>query len=75
MIYHTKMCLDEGCEEEEVLEAVAVSAAFGGGAVMSQAVTLVLESLSEFGFFGSKTHTLIMFVLVRNAWGKLSGGK
>ncbi|KMK77590.1 carboxymuconolactone decarboxylase family protein [Alkalihalobacillus pseudalcaliphilus] len=48
MIYHTKMCLDEGCEEEEVLEAVAVSAAFGGGAVMSQAVTLVLESLSEF---------------------------
>ncbi|WP_413378598.1 carboxymuconolactone decarboxylase family protein [Alkalihalobacillus sp. 1P02AB] len=48
MIYHTKGCLDEGCKEEEVLEAIAVTAAFGGGAAMSQAVTLVLEALSEF---------------------------
>jgi AhpD family alkylhydroperoxidase len=47
IIYHTKGCLDQGCSEEEILEAVGVTAAFGGGASMSQAVTLVQESMEE----------------------------
>lgn len=47
IIYHTKGCLDQGCSEEEILEAVGVTAAFGGGAAMSQAVTLVQESIKD----------------------------
>jgi AhpD family alkylhydroperoxidase len=47
IIYHTKGCLDQGCSEQEILEAVGVTAAFGGGAAMSQAVTLVQECMSE----------------------------
>lgn len=47
IIYHTKGCLDEGCSEDEILETVGVTAAFGGGAAMSQAVTLVQEAISE----------------------------
>jgi AhpD family alkylhydroperoxidase len=47
IIYHTKGCLDQGASEEEILEAVGVSAAFGGGAAMSQAVTLVQECITE----------------------------
>ncbi|EMI9089555.1 carboxymuconolactone decarboxylase [Bacillus sp. AW] len=46
-IYHTKGCLDQGCSDKEILEACGVSAAFAGGAAMSQAVTLVQECLSE----------------------------
>ncbi len=49
IIYHTKGCLDQGCSEQEILEAVDVTAAFGGGAVMSQAVTLVQECIGELG--------------------------
>ncbi|WP_017726359.1 carboxymuconolactone decarboxylase family protein [Halalkalibacterium ligniniphilum] len=49
MIYHTKGCLDQQCTEGEILEAIGVAAAFGGGAVMSQVVTLVQEALDEFG--------------------------
>ncbi|MCM3714006.1 carboxymuconolactone decarboxylase family protein [Halalkalibacter oceani] len=47
IIYHTKGCLDQGCEEEEILEAVGVTAAFGGGAALSQAVTLVQETIRD----------------------------
>ncbi|MFZ4450850.1 carboxymuconolactone decarboxylase family protein [Salibacterium aidingense] len=47
IIYHTKGCLDEGCTEKEILETLGVSAAFGGGAAMSQAVTLVQEAINE----------------------------
>ncbi len=47
IIYHTKGCLDQGATEEEILEAVGVTAAFGGGAAMSQAVTLVQECMTE----------------------------
>jgi AhpD family alkylhydroperoxidase len=47
MIYHTKGCLDQGASEEEILEAIGVTAAFGGGAAMSQAVTLVQECITE----------------------------
>ncbi len=49
MIYHTKGCLDQGCTEQEILEAVAVSAAFGGGAALSQGVTVVRDCMKEFG--------------------------
>ena len=48
IIYHIKGCLDCGASEEEILEAVGVTAAFGGGAAMSQAVTLVLQAREEF---------------------------
>lgn len=47
IIYHTKGCLDQGCQEQEILEAVGVAAAFGGGASMSQGVTLVQECIRE----------------------------
>ncbi|KZZ83214.1 MULTISPECIES: carboxymuconolactone decarboxylase family protein [Bacillaceae] len=47
IIYHTKGCLDQGATEQEILEAVGVTAAFGGGAAMSQAVTLVQECMTE----------------------------
>lgn len=47
IIYHVKGCLDEGASEEEILEAIGVTAAFGGGAAMSQAVTLVQEAMVE----------------------------
>jgi AhpD family alkylhydroperoxidase len=47
IIYHTKGCLDQGCTEQEILETVGVTAAFGGGAAMSQGVTLVQECMQE----------------------------
>ncbi|WP_198134424.1 carboxymuconolactone decarboxylase family protein [Pontibacillus litoralis] len=47
MIYHTKGCLDQGATEEEVMEACGVAAAFGGGAALSQAVTLIQESMRQ----------------------------
>lgn len=47
IIYHTKGCLDQGASEEEILEAVGVTAAFGGGAAMSQAVTLVQDCMDD----------------------------
>lgn len=48
IIYHLKGCVDQGASEEEILETVGVSAAFGGGGAVSQAVTLVLEVLDDF---------------------------
>jgi AhpD family alkylhydroperoxidase len=48
IIYHIKGCIDQGASEEEILEAVGVTAAFGGGAAMSQAVTLVQDTLADF---------------------------
>ncbi|MEK1830866.1 carboxymuconolactone decarboxylase family protein [Priestia megaterium] len=42
-----KGCIDQGATEQEILEACGVSAAFGGGAAMSQSVTLVQECISE----------------------------
>lgn len=47
IIYHTKGCLDQGAKEEEILEVVGVTAAFGGGAAMSQAVTLVQDCIRD----------------------------
>ncbi|ADC49076.1 hypothetical protein BpOF4_05060 [Alkalihalophilus pseudofirmus OF4] len=54
IIYHTKGCLDQGCTEDEILEAVGVTAAFGGGAAMSQAVTLVQEAMTDLSGKGSQ---------------------
>jgi AhpD family alkylhydroperoxidase len=47
IIYHTKGCLDQGATEEEILEAVGVTVAFGGGAAMSMAVTLVQDCITD----------------------------
>ncbi|AGK54141.1 carboxymuconolactone decarboxylase family protein [Bacillus sp. 1NLA3E] len=47
IIYHTKGCLDQGATEEEIFEAIGVSAAFGGGAAMSQVVTLVQACITD----------------------------
>lgn len=54
IIFHTKACLDNGCKETEILETVGVAAAFGGGAAMSQAVTLVLQAIEELKDTASK---------------------
>ncbi|MDQ0272050.1 carboxymuconolactone decarboxylase family protein [Cytobacillus purgationiresistens] len=48
MIYHTKGCIDYGCTEQEILEAIGVAAAFGGGAAISQGATLVQDCIKEF---------------------------
>ncbi|WP_174729293.1 carboxymuconolactone decarboxylase family protein [Mesobacillus harenae] len=48
IIYHVKGCLDQGATEEQILEAVGVTAAFGGGASLSQGVTLVQEAIQDF---------------------------
>ncbi|MCM2675519.1 carboxymuconolactone decarboxylase family protein [Alkalicoccobacillus plakortidis] len=53
IIYHTKGCLDQGCSEDEILESVGVAAAFGGGAAMSQGVTLVQEAIQKLKSPGS----------------------
>lgn len=47
IVYHTKGCIDQGASEEEIMEACGVAAAFGGGAALSQAVTLVQESMTD----------------------------
>lgn len=47
IIYHLKGCMDQGASEEEIVETIGVTAALGGGAVMSQAVTLVQEAMME----------------------------
>ncbi|RSK28459.1 carboxymuconolactone decarboxylase family protein [Bacillus sp. HMF5848] len=47
MVYHTKGCLDQGCTEQQILEACGVAGAFGGGHAMSHAVTLVQECINE----------------------------
>ncbi|MFD0051414.1 carboxymuconolactone decarboxylase family protein [Actinomycetes bacterium NPDC127524] len=51
IIYHVKGCLDQGASEQEIHEAIGVTAAFGGGAVMSQAVTLVQDTIQELSEF------------------------
>lgn len=48
IVYHTKGCLDAGGTEEEMIEAIGVAAALGGGSAMSQGVTVWQESLKDF---------------------------
>lgn len=47
IIYHTKGCIDQGCTEKEVFEAIGVATAIGGGAAMTQGVTLVQEYMNQ----------------------------
>lgn len=47
IIYHSKGCLDQGCTKEEMMETAGVAAAFGGGAALSQAVTLLQQVLED----------------------------
>lgn len=47
IIYHLKGCIDNGASETEIMEAVGVTGAFGGGAALSQGVTLVQEALDD----------------------------
>ncbi|PLS18071.1 alkylhydroperoxidase [Bacillus sp. M6-12] len=47
ILYHVKGCLDHGATEEAIMEAIGVTAAFGGGTAMSQAVTLVQEAIQD----------------------------
>ncbi len=48
MIYHTKGALDQGATEENLLEVVSVATAFGGGAALSQGITVVQQCIDEF---------------------------
>lgn len=47
-LYHTKGCLDAGGTEEEMMEAIGVAAALGGGSAMSQGVTIWQDALEDF---------------------------
>jgi AhpD family alkylhydroperoxidase len=49
ILYHTKGALENGASEAEILETVGVCAAFGGGAALSQGVTLVQQAVEELG--------------------------
>lgn len=49
MIYHTNAALETGATEQEILETVSVCAAFGGGAALSQGVTVVQDVITAFG--------------------------
>ncbi|GKV55360.1 hypothetical protein NCCP2222_13070 [Sporosarcina sp. NCCP-2222] len=48
IVYHTKGCLDNGSTEEEMMEAIGVAAALGGGSAMSQGVTVLQDALEDF---------------------------
>lgn len=47
-LYHVNEALHKGASTEEVLEAVAVAGAIGGGYAMSQGVTRVQQALESF---------------------------
>lgn len=44
IIYHMKGAVENGASEDEVLEAIGVSAALGGGAAFAQGVTLAKDA-------------------------------
>ncbi|SHG57587.1 carboxymuconolactone decarboxylase family protein [Ornithinibacillus halophilus] len=44
IIYHAKGAVEQGANEEELMETIAVSAALGGGAAYSQGVTLAMDA-------------------------------
>lgn len=46
--YHVDEALAEGATKEEILESVSVSAAIGGGYVMSQGVTRVQQAIERY---------------------------
>ncbi|HEU4964547.1 MAG TPA: carboxymuconolactone decarboxylase family protein [Bacilli bacterium] len=48
IMYHTQAALQNGATRQDVLETVGVCAAFGGGAALSQGVTLVQSCCDAF---------------------------
>lgn len=46
--YHMDQCVEAECTDKEIYESMGVSAAYGGGSAMSQAVTTGLTILQEF---------------------------
>lgn len=46
-LYHTEEALQDGASEQEILEAVAVAAALGGGHSMSQGATRVQQVMDQ----------------------------
>ncbi|GAB7386727.1 carboxymuconolactone decarboxylase family protein [Bacillaceae bacterium] len=48
IMYHAKEALDKGASEKEILETVAVAAAFGGGSALSQGATLVMDVVEQY---------------------------
>ena len=48
IVYHTKGCLDAGATAEEMMEAIGVAAALGGGSAMSQGVTIWQDAYEDF---------------------------
>ncbi|WP_188206508.1 carboxymuconolactone decarboxylase family protein [Alkalibacillus aidingensis] len=48
IIYHMKGAVVNGASKEEVLEAIGISSALGGGAAFAQAVTLALDAYDHF---------------------------
>ena len=48
IVYHTYKALEAGAKRNEILQAVMVSVAFGGGPTMAYSVTLLKKSIDEF---------------------------
>ncbi|MRG85680.1 carboxymuconolactone decarboxylase family protein [Salinibacillus xinjiangensis] len=48
IMYHAKGAVEHGASEEEVMEAIAVTTALGGGAAFSQGVTLAMETFDHY---------------------------
>lgn len=47
IMYHATRALEFGASEQELSETIGVCSAFGGGASMSQGVTLVHDVIAE----------------------------
>jgi AhpD family alkylhydroperoxidase len=47
IVYHCKAAMDKGASQAEILETVGVCSAFGGGAALSQGVTLVQQVMQQ----------------------------
>jgi AhpD family alkylhydroperoxidase len=50
IMYHTQQAMEMGATEQEILETIGVCAAFGGGAALSQGVTLVQQVIAGQGY-------------------------
>ncbi|MGI8314678.1 carboxymuconolactone decarboxylase family protein [Halobacillus mangrovi] len=46
--YHMDQCVEMGCTDQQIYETMGVSAAYGGGSAMSQAVTVGMKIVEEF---------------------------
>jgi AhpD family alkylhydroperoxidase len=48
IMYHARTAMEIGADEQQILETVGVCAAFGGGAALSQGVTLVQDVIAGY---------------------------